>query len=363
MQTEQLQILRTGLQGQGVGQDGVGNIYFVPGAIPGDVVRVGFLDEKKYRDAELLEIITPSADRVVSPCKVFPECGGCDYLQWDYPSQLRAKEESLKHVLERADLVPEKTLPFQASPQIWGYRNRIQVRQQGEKLGFYRKKSHDLVDVTECLVAHPKLNEALKNLRQENANRKVELALDDEGNVQTSVNSEHAHFGFRQINEEQNKYLQERVAHYVKCAGAKKVLELFCGNGNLSFPMLAFLEELIGIDSNDAALALAREKRGRTQGAAFFNEMVGKGLLYKLPREFAANYDTLVLDPPRDGVGCLKEFLTPSVKRVIYISCNPVSFTKDVQSLKSHYRLREIQGIDMFPHTKHIELLAYFEAV
>src|SRR5262249_31998698 len=142
--------------------------YFVPGAVPGDQVEIRFEEEtKKYRDAELVQVLTPSPDRVPPQCQYFGECGGCDFLHWEYSKQLTAKEGILKHALERAGWTPRTFKPMLPSPKVHGYRNRIQVRSEGGKVGFYRKRSHDIVDVEHCTVADPRINEALRSLRSQ----------------------------------------------------------------------------------------------------------------------------------------------------------------------------------------------------
>jgi 23S rRNA (uracil1939-C5)-methyltransferase len=364
----EVEISKVGLMGQGVGVDGAGNIYFVPGAIPGDRVRVRHEEtSKKYRDAELIEVVRASEERTSPQCAYFQKCGGCDWLHWDYGAQLKAKEASIRHVLERGTLTPEKFLPIQASPKIWGYRNRVQLRKEGSSVGFYRKRSHDIVDIESCAVAHPAINQALSSLRSEPSSfrTKIELQVNAEGGVERLDNRAHSASGFRQINDEQNQYLQSRVAHYIREAKTKGVLELFCGDGNFSLAYLPLVEEMIGIDSNSAAIDLARARKetiAPAARAAFFCDTVDRRLWAKLPREFQGNCDTLVVDPPRDGLeGAMESLIRPGIKRVIYISCSPVTFSQDVQCLKKEFAFRELQPVDMFPHTKHIELIAYFE--
>ena len=139
MMTSEVRIERIGQRGQGVGADLTGNIYFVSGTLPGDVAIVEFkADAKRYRDARLVELKVPSSARLVPQCKYFGECGGCDWLNWTYEEQLKAKQAMLIHVLERAGVGVENLLPIQGAAKQLGYRNRIQLRREGSKTGFYQ---------------------------------------------------------------------------------------------------------------------------------------------------------------------------------------------------------------------------------
>jgi len=365
----QIEISRMGLEGQGVGYDAQGNIYFVIGALVGDKVRVRTSEEnKKYRDAELVEVIEPSGNRVDSPCAYFQQCGGCDWLQWDYSAQLAAKEEIVKHILERGDLHPEQLLPIQPAQQTLHYRNRIQIRKLGKTVGFFRRKTHQLVDIEECQVAAPAINEAIKSIREEGAQdlgevTKIELLLGKDGKVHRFENVPHSFSGFQQIHSGQNEVLRGLVSEAVRKTPSKKVLELYCGDGNLTFSYSAFVEKAWGIDASQSAIESARIQRssGKIENVVFFADKVDGSLLRRLPQELK-DYDTLILDPPRQGtLGSLSRFLTKTLKKVIYISCAPVTFTQDVQSLKKDFILQSVIPIDMFPNTRHVELVSVWQ--
>ncbi len=354
-----------GLEGQGVGHDTEGNIYFVPGAITGDHVSVTpEQTRKRYRDAQLDKVETPSPERVDPQCEHFKVCGGCDWLQWEYSAQLRAKEATLEHVLERGDLVAQTTEPIAPSPEVFGYRNRIQVRQLGDQVGFYKRGSHEIVDVKHCRVIHPLLNGAIEKLRQDPTPilRKAELFVDDRGEVGWLYDVAHGAGGFTQINPGQNENLREAVAQAVIDNGSKHVLELFCGNGNLTFAYLPHVESVYGVDSSKAAVQRARDvATERSITKTTFTVGTIETAEAKLPEEVRERCDTLILDPPRTGMTVpLETFLHDGIKTVIYVSCFPVAFAKDVQCLKQNFTFQKVQPLDMFPHTRHIEFVGVF---
>lgn len=361
----QIEISRMGLEGQGVGYDSEGNIYFVPGTLVGDLVKIKTNGSaKRYRDAELLEVIEPAGLRVEPRCEFFQKCGGCDWLHWDYEAQLRAKEEIVKHILERGALEPEVLLPIQKAEQTFHYRNRIQIRRQGAVTGFFKKKTHQLVDVSRCEVAAEPINEEIARIRQEpipeeGAVTKIELLLGKDGKVYRFENVPHSFSGFQQIHSGQNELLKRKVSEAVGRMKSKKVLELYCGDGNLTYAYSDRVQEVYAIDASQSAIETARLNRSAeaAQKVLFFTDQVNATLLRRLPPEMK-DYDTLIVDPPRQGMlGSLSRFLHNHLKNIIYISCAPVTFTQDVQVLKKDFILQSVEPIDMFPHTRHVELV------
>ncbi len=329
-------------------------------------------DRKRYREAELIELLAPSLERREPACQHFPTCGGCDWLQWDYQAQLSSKQAILKHALERATLVPPDFRPIIAADPIYGYRNRIQVRQQGDRVGFYRRGSHDIVDIANCAVADPLLNKALNDLRATppapGVLRKSELFIDETGGVGRIDDAPHGSAGFSQVNSQQNITLQKVVADCLTARQAKKVLELYCGNGNLTFSFLPRVNSIAGVDFSSEAIRQAKERqKGLEESlqprAEFFHAAVTRYLLRRLPAH-VAGYDTLVLDPPRSGMmGVLPHLVHGGLRNLIYVSCSVDSFTRDIQCLKKNFTLEMVQPIDMFPHTRHIEFVAVFSHI
>lgn len=356
-----IEIKRVGLKGQGVGSDGDGNIYFVERTLPGDEVRVAY-DEgaRRYRDGVVTEIVRPSSHRVSSVCPYFLECGGCDWLTWDYESQLLAKDAVVTHALQKVSVVADKRLPIKAAKVNLGYRTRVQLRYESGKMGFYRRRSHELVDIKTCAVAHPKINEAIAGLRKEipPGRGKVEVGIRKNGEVHCDWNKEHAYGGFTQVNEEQNEFLRDRLAQILK--NSQRVLELFCGDGNLTSDYYEACEEVIAVEESSFAIAMANA-RG-LKNVSFFQDRVDRRLLKRLPAEFLKKCDTVLLDPPRQGLFTeIDNLMPPSVQKIVYVSCNPAELAKTAGHLKAlKFGLSSLECIDMFPQTRHVESVAVF---
>lgn len=362
----EIDIENTGIQGQGVGRTPQGQVLFVNGALPGDRVSVEFPESvKRYADAQLLSFLHRSPHRVENPCAYFGECGGCTWLDWDYEEQIDAKQKTLLHTLARAGLKPKLIGDFLRAKKISGFRTRIQVRQDGNQVGFFKRRSHDIVDVSSCYVAHPSLNEEIGKLRAEpcSERRRVEIALAPNGQISRNLNAPSGAKGFIQANESQNAVLQAMVSEQIRRQDVRVVLELYCGDGNLTFEYAKHVNRILAYDGNRNAISIAatRASKGKLD-LSFCVSSIGVRLAKNLAKTFDSSYDTLLVDPPRKGMGgCLKSFIHPNLKHIIYVSCSPVAFSKDVRDIASlGFTLDYVQGLDMFPHTPHLELVATF---
>jgi len=180
------------------GGDGLGRVdgkaVFVSGAVPGDVVSCRIdKDKKRYAKATLLDIITPSPQRIQPGCRHFDRCGGCDWQMLDYVEQCRWKErllrENCQHQLNREE---NRVRPLYSSAQTLGYRSRVQFKccQSGHAfhLGFFQRASHKVVDVDSCPVVDARINELIRTLRQLFAGTKhaaniaqIDVAVGDAG--------------------------------------------------------------------------------------------------------------------------------------------------------------------------------------
>jgi len=167
--------------GIGLGRLADGQVVMVPRVLPGERVRV-FPRRRRghYQEADLLEVLKPSAQRVSPPCPVYERCGGCALQHAAYPEQVRLKNLILGETLVRAGLCREEELPALmgkalASPQPFGYRQRIRLQVDQGRVGYYSRQSHSLVQVSSCPLAGETINAALAGLLFE---RNFQILLD-----------------------------------------------------------------------------------------------------------------------------------------------------------------------------------------
>ncbi len=152
--------------GWGVGRTD-SKVVFVGYAVPGDTLKIEILEEhKNYDFAAINKIIEPSKDRIEPVCKYFGICGGCDYLNISYDTEIYWKTEIFKKEFKKtfgSDYFPQDVdIKFNPSKENLNYRQKIGLKIHGKDIGFYKKYSHDVVNIRNCRLAKDGLNELLK---------------------------------------------------------------------------------------------------------------------------------------------------------------------------------------------------------
>lgn len=355
----------------------------------------------------------PSPIRTEPKCPYFGKCGGCVLQHLPYSEQIKFKAEKLENLLGYAvDVIP--------SPKIYGHRNRIDVVISTEGIGFRRRGTWwDVVDIEKCIVFGEKSGRALKSLREFIEDFKLqpwnlrksegfmryivmregkftgelminlvtyEGSLPDEvqeyfsfaDSIYWSVNSSKSDVSygeprkfwnrefikerlddvvylihpnsFFQTNSYQAVNLVKKVAEF---AEGKKVLDLYSGVGTFGIYLAKKGFEVEGIEINPFAVEMARKNAeiNNVDAKFYVGEDKSVGNLGK--------YDTIVVDPPRAGLHpkLIRKMLKDAPEIIVYVSCNPKTLAKNLEELKSIYKVEEIIGLDMFPHTPHVEVV------
>jgi len=351
------------------GGSGVGRyqdfVIFVPFTCPEDEVQVEITSLKKnYGEGRLVNIITASPHRTPPPCPVFGQCGGCQWQHIRYEEQLKQKQGIIESALKRtAREEGIEIRPIIPSPKVLHYRNRSEFQIEGSKIGFFERGSHSLVEFDQCYIADQKINLELKKLKGTGYlfSKKVKIYLNQDEMVRSlNLNSPGEDLGFSQVNTLQNKniqdYLIKELSKPQKHNG--QILDLYCGQGNFSFPLNDLGWRVRGVDSNAQGIQVAN-KAGRS-GVTFSVGDVSCEVKKLLKKKEV--FDVILMDPPRTGVD---KNLLPLIhelqpETLIYISCNPTTFARDWERFKkiSQYKIHTLQPFDMFPQTFHVELVA-----
>lgn len=342
-------------------------VLFVPFVGPGEVVEAEITElKKRFGRARLVSVIQPSVERVAPSCRYFGECGGCQYQHLAYAAQLQLKHKQVCDLFQRiGNADPQVVAPVIPCPQPYGYRNRIMIRSQWDKfkqglnLGFIRADNRLVVDLEECKIAEPALNQQLLSVRSHpppKGGLKVVLRIPPPG-WEVPPDS------FFQNNFFLLPKLVEVAGERLRASGARHLADIYCGVGFFSLELAGQVESFIGLEYDQQAIRAARRNaatRGRANGEfiAGAAEVVLPQVLERFPR-----HDTAVLlDPPRKGCdpGLVEALRQQPPVQVLYISCHPATMARDLNVLCADgvFNLAKVVPLDMFPQTAHIECVA-----
>ncbi|UXB10803.1 23S rRNA (uracil(1939)-C(5))-methyltransferase RlmD [Aeromonas dhakensis] len=403
-----------------------GKAIFIEGALPGEQVKARILEDKKqYAHAALQQVVTPAANRIAPFCSHYRECGGCSAQHLAEADQRAAKEAGLVSLFERLGNIQPPALGPVLGGESRAYRRVCRLAIKFDKngrctrVGFRRRQSNDLVEIGGCpVLAEPlsaliaPLRECLNRLKSQRELGHAELIQAEQGILMLlrhtgrpteadraqliefakvqgidlylqaadeQIEPLHQQFApsysldglslafapgdFIQVNGPVNQRMVEQALNWLEAGKDDKVLDLFCGIGNFTLPLARQAREVVGVEGELAMVARAEEnaRRNGIENARFYKaDLSGDIAGMSWARE---GFDLVLLDPARPGAFEVMEHVVKlSPRRVVYVSCNPVTLARDSQVLvKGGYRLVRLGMLDMFPHTGHLESMALFE--
>ena len=433
-----------------IGQGGVGIgkyegfTVFIEGGLIQDKVKVIISKSKKnYAVGDIVEILEKSPFRVDRICSDdLKDCGGCQIQELDYNKQLELKTNEVKQVISRIGKLENveihETIGMQSPCR---YRNKAQFPIQNingsTAIGFYKKKSHDVIPTDMCVIQHdindkiikiiktyiqaynvsiynetthtgvlrhlvtkvgfttnevmvvlvangtnlPHLNE-LASVLQENipgfktlvlninkAKTNVKLGKENKviygnGKINDYIGDlvfEISPLSFFQVNPVQTEVLYNKALEYAELKENDTVFDIYCGIGSISLFLAQKATKVYGIEIVEDAIKDAKinAKLNNLNNVEFY---VGKAeeVVPKMYSE-GKTANVVVVDPPRKGCDekVLDTIVSMKPDRVVYVSCNPSTLARDLAYLDERgYKCVEIQPVDMFPHTMHVETVA-----
>ena len=433
-----------------IGQGGVGVgkyegfTVFVEGGLLQDKVKVKISKSKKnYAVGDIVEIIEKSPFRVDRICSdELKDCGGCQIQELNYNKQLELKTNEVKQVVARIGKLENVDIhETMGMENPCRYRNKAQFPIQninGEPaIGFYKKKSHDVIPTDMCVIQHdindkiikiiktyiqaynisiynenthtgvlrhlvtkvgfttnevmvvlvangtnlPHLNELASILEENipgfktlvlNVNKaKTNVILGKENKViygNGKINDyigdlvfEISPLSFFQVNPIQTEVLYNNALEYAELKENDTVFDIYCGIGTISLFLAQKATKVYGIEIVEDAIKDAKinAKLNNLNNVEFY---VGKAeeVVPKMYSE-GKTANVVMVDPPRKGCDekVLDTIVSMQPDRVVYVSCNPSTLARDLAYLDERgYKCVEIQPVDMFPHTMHVECVA-----
>ncbi len=367
--------------GIGIGRDN-GWVIQVPYCWPGEKIRARiYRNHSNYSQADLVEVLEPSTDRVTPVCKLYGSCGGCQYQGSSYEAQLLWKRKQVENSLVRLGGISVEVNPVVPSPKPYGYRSKLTPHYQGGRkgedltIGFLKQGSRRaLVDVKSCPIATDAINEALPEARDQLRSTPPKkrggtlllrqvlegVVTDPKLLVSERVGELIFHFKAGEFFQN-NPYILPKLIDYVvaQADGQKNSLlvDAYCGGGLFGLSAASKFQHVVGIEISRESFEGARTNAriNRITNAEFF---LGDASSIFKEINGASVPTALIIDPPRKG--CDPDFLHQAIEfspcRIIYVSCEPATQARDAQVLiRAGYRAIACQPFDLFPQTRHVE--------
>jgi len=370
-------------QGSAIGRH-KDEVVFVAYGIPGETVEAEVLwRHKTYLEAKVVRVIEASPHRVEAPCPYYGDCGGCQWQHIDYPYQLRLKQEVVIDQLQRiGKFTSPPVLLTIGMKDPWHYRNhaRFTVNKEGQ-LGFVRRGTHRVIPIQECLLMHPWINRAIGELGGKCAETR-------QLSIRYGVNTEDwliqprlkaagialetgqktyqegmlgrrftiASPSFFQVNTQMAERLIEVVRGYLALQGTEILVDGYAGVGTFAVLLAPSVRRIIAVEESASAV---RDAASNAQGVANVEFIEGK--VEDVLPDLVEKPDAVLLDPPRAGCHSrvIETLVANKPRTVVYVSCDPATLARDLRLLcDGGFRLEEVQPVDMFPQTYHIECVA-----
>lgn len=342
-------------------------VVFIPLTAPRDKVKMRVVRvEKNHLIGELVEVLVPSESRKQPVCSYFSACGGCSWQHVDEGEQVRQKEQILTDLLKKS--LPESAfelLPTQRSKHEFNYRNRIQLKQLGSELGYFRRSSHQIVDISACPIAMTEISEQISKvksgLKPTSEIKKFELRINHVNQFEFyPIGDSGEGLSFSQVNNEVNEVLTREIVRLVKAVAPGFLTELYAGAGNFTFPLLAELPELriesAELNSKLTAFSTKKLTENRLQKRLFAFTADCESFVERR----SVSHEFVLLDPPRSGLSdsIIEKICSEAPLNILYVSCHPAFLARDLKKIilaRPEYKISYLRIFDMFPQTDHFE--------
>jgi tRNA/tmRNA/rRNA uracil-C5-methylase (TrmA/RlmC/RlmD family) len=391
-----------------------GRVLFVRHALPGERVTAEITEwHRSYLRADAVEILEPSPDRVEPPCPYAHPggCGGCDLQHVASDAQLRWKaavvEEQLRRLAKLHFPVRVEALPTAASgavpgARLLGWRSRVRYAVDAAgRPGLLRHRSHQVVPIDRCRIAHPAIQELDLLSREWPADDAIEVVASTGGDLAVLTRPSGAGTlpdddpadtvspggrrqrlagpeevvekavgrtwrvppeGFWQVHPAAADTLTSAVVELVRPAEGETAWDLYGGAGLFAAAVTARTgARTTLVESSPVGCAAARDNLTDLPTVEVVEARVETALQR---RRVTGPVDLVVLDPPRAGAGArvVRGIAGARPRAVAYVACDPAALARDVGTfLGLGWRLSELRAFDCFPMTQHVECVALLE--
>jgi tRNA/tmRNA/rRNA uracil-C5-methylase (TrmA/RlmC/RlmD family) len=357
-----------------------GAVFFIRHGIPGEKVVVEVTSTgKSFNRGDVLEVLEASADRVKAPCSYAHRlgCGGCDFQHISIARQRDLKSDVITEQFARiAKMDLKVTVEEVTDPLYWRTRAILNIDGSGNA-GFFGSRSHNSIQIDDCLTCVPELKLAEITSRTWQPNPKLEVSANKLGDriiassevvegpeklveVVVENNFQVSHSSFWQSHKSAPTVLTDAVMQYAEIKSGDQVLDLYGGVGLFTASALSAVGATGRVDLVEASSSAIGDAKINFENVPNVNIYLGD-VAKIMPRIGTA--DVVILDPPRDGAGqlVLQQISALNPARIVYVACDPAALARDCAFANDlGWQLTKVRAFDLFPMTHHIEMVALF---
>lgn len=360
-------------------------VTFIGNTLPGEIVNIKLTKQKKdINEGKVLSFVEQSLDRVKPICPYYNVCGGCNISHIDYLKSVIYKKEIVKDIIKKySDLDIDPDIIYDNN--IYNYRNKITLKINNGKLSLVGENK---VNIDYCYLVNDNINKVIQLLNGTHLGLVDEVIIKGTNEIMVIINgtvdekevidilrndvtsiivNDNKIYGkdyitikvkdyiyaiypnsFFQVNTGMISKLYDKVLEYA--GDGKLLLDLYCGAGTIGIYLSQNFSRIIGIEVNKDAVASANINK-KINGINNIEFICNKS------SDIEIIGDVLIVDPPRNGLDkiTINKIINSSIKKIVYVSCNPITLARDLKVLKEKYDLDQITLFDMFPNTNHVE--------
>ena len=394
-----INIIRLDDQGRGIGYLN-DKIVFVTNALPGEEVEV--IIEKvtsKYSLGKVVNYIKQSDNRLDVSCPYYDLCGGCSLMHISYKNSIEYKLNKFKNILSKFANITFPIEVIENKNKLY-YRNKVELKIQNYSWGYYNSNTHDFVKINKCLLASKSINKVIENKElfdikngnitiRSNYNDEILISINSEDIVTVGINNlkklvkvvgivinNEGYYGEKYFIEkfdnkifkvnynsffQINNYVTAKMINIISDNSyGDTLLDLYCGVGFLGQMVSDRYNKIFGIEINQDSIfdAISNANMNNIKNTYYLCGDSAKCIV-----NIKDKIDTLIVDPPRSGLvkNMIEDVKKINSKRIIYVSCNPISLSRDLKNLSDKYYIEKVYLLDMFSYTYHFESIVILD--
>lgn len=385
-------------------------ITFVENALPGEEVLIKITNsKKKYNEGIVQKYIQKSEKRVDNVCPFYESCGGCNILHMSYNDQLEYKENKIKDIMKKYANIDKISKIIKCDKQF-NYRNKVTLKVENNIIGYYEKKSYNLVNIDKCLIIDNEFNKIINDLKKFNLDNVYEIMIrnvdsdntaltlylqkdtnciqideyckknniilnkiiknkDFKCNEKSKIIGKLGNFkfiisplSFFQVNTDQTIKLYDKILELLEPNKDDNLLDLYCGTGTIGIYVANKVNKVLGVEIVKDAIHDANINK-KINNVNNINFICGN--TEKIIKDVKEKYNAIIVDPPRAGLteSIIRDIFRINPDKIVYVSCDPITLARDLKLLQEKYEVLDVVPVDMFPNTYHVETVVLLSKV